>query len=367
MKKLIGFVIYILLLSMFLPFIPRICSQKPPVEFSPLQEIINNAEEGATIYVRGGIYYGVMKINKTLTLVGYDTILDANGSHVGIIVSASNVRLEGFKIQNAVRFGDGSIPEELSELWLDPEMEGAAIYIYWANNVVISDVVISDCYAGMGFTYSYNVKISGSSIAKTVWGMMLFCSGIEIFDSKISNGLKEYIPPDGRRLTGNGGIDVHYYSAINLTYSTISNTLCALSICTSGNEIHYNNFINNTHQVYIRPGMGQVADWYMNYWSDYTGKDLNFDNIGDTPYIIDEYNKDPSPLMKDPSALTDPHYLIGDINKDGKVDIRDVAIVAKAFGSYPGFPNWNPVADLNGDGKVDIRDVSIVAKQFGKI
>jgi PKD repeat protein len=57
---------------------------------------------------------------------------------------------------------------------------------------------------------------------------------------------------------------------------------------------------------------------------------------------------------------------IYDINHDGKIDIRDIAIVAKAFGTSPGIPGWNPIADLNGDGKVDIRDIALVAKNFGK-
>jgi hypothetical protein len=51
---------------------------------------------------------------------------------------------------------------------------------------------------------------------------------------------------------------------------------------------------------------------------------------------------------------------------DGKVDIRDIAVVAKCFGSAPGFPGWNPNCDVNDDGKVDIRDISIVAKHFGE-
>jgi hypothetical protein len=58
--------------------------------------------------------------------------------------------------------------------------------------------------------------------------------------------------------------------------------------------------------------------------------------------------------------------LIGDLNGDGKVDIMDIAIVAKAYGSIPGDPNWNPVADINGDGKVDIMDIAIVAKHYGE-
>ncbi|HXX87366.1 MAG TPA: ABC transporter substrate-binding protein [Candidatus Acidoferrum sp.] len=50
---------------------------------------------------------------------------------------------------------------------------------------------------------------------------------------------------------------------------------------------------------------------------------------------------------------------------DLKVDIRDISLAAKAFGTVPGQPNWNAVADVNGDFKVDIKDISFIAKQFG--
>ncbi len=56
---------------------------------------------------------------------------------------------------------------------------------------------------------------------------------------------------------------------------------------------------------------------------------------------------------------------IADINWDYVVDIKDVAIAAHAFGSFPGHPRWNPIADVTGDEKVDIRDIAIVASQFG--
>ena len=55
-----------------------------------------------------------------------------------------------------------------------------------------------------------------------------------------------------------------------------------------------------------------------------------------------------------------------DVNGDGKVDITDIAIVAKAFGSNPELPTWDPRADLNGDGKVDITDIAMVAVHFGE-
>jgi uncharacterized protein YfaS (alpha-2-macroglobulin family) len=55
-----------------------------------------------------------------------------------------------------------------------------------------------------------------------------------------------------------------------------------------------------------------------------------------------------------------------DINGDGIVDILDIAIVAKAYGSYPGHPRWNPATDLDGSGTVDIIDIAKVAKDYGK-
>jgi len=57
--------------------------------------------------------------------------------------------------------------------------------------------------------------------------------------------------------------------------------------------------------------------------------------------------------------------LIGDLNHDGKIDMRDIATVAKAFGTRPGDPLWNPAADLDNSGKVDMKDVATVARAFG--
>jgi subtilase family serine protease len=57
--------------------------------------------------------------------------------------------------------------------------------------------------------------------------------------------------------------------------------------------------------------------------------------------------------------------LLGDLNDDGKVNIIDIAIVAKAFGKKHGDPDWNPSADLNNDKVINIVDIAIVAREFG--
>jgi parallel beta-helix repeat protein len=52
----------------------------------------------------------------------------------------------------------------------------------------------------------------------------------------------------------------------------------------------------------------------------------------------------------------------GDVNGDGRVDSRDVRLVARALGSSPGQRRWNPVADLNHNGRVDLQDLLIVVR-----
>jgi len=55
-----------------------------------------------------------------------------------------------------------------------------------------------------------------------------------------------------------------------------------------------------------------------------------------------------------------------DINGDGVVNIVDIALVAKAYGSYPGHSRWNPAADLDDNGTINIVDIATVAKDYGK-
>jgi peptide/nickel transport system substrate-binding protein len=58
--------------------------------------------------------------------------------------------------------------------------------------------------------------------------------------------------------------------------------------------------------------------------------------------------------------------LRGDVNGDGRVDILDIAAIAKAFGSYIGYPSYRLFADIDGNGNVNILDIATAAKDFGK-
>jgi len=59
-------------------------------------------------------------------------------------------------------------------------------------------------------------------------------------------------------------------------------------------------------------------------------------------------------------------FFLGDLNRDGSVNIDDVAMVMIAMWTVPADSNWNPKADLDEDGVIDIGDLSLMCLEFGK-
>jgi len=57
--------------------------------------------------------------------------------------------------------------------------------------------------------------------------------------------------------------------------------------------------------------------------------------------------------------------LLGDVNFDGKVDMSDIGLILRAYGTKKGDPKWNPIYDLNNDEKVDMSDIGITLRNFG--
>jgi len=102
-----------------------------------------------------------------------------------------------------------------------------------------------------------------------------------------------------------------YTTNSTITKNNITNNYFGIWLHDSSNNIIYhNNFVDNTEQVYSYDSTNVWDDGYPsggNYWSDYTGADKKSgpkqdqprsDGIGDTPYIIDNYNRDNYPLMR---------------------------------------------------------------------
>jgi len=83
-----------------------------PNDYSTIQEAVNNANEGDTVFVSSGIYYEHVMVNKTgLTVVGENmdvAIIDGGGEGVLVEICADDVEIRGFTLQNGGSCCDGS-------------------------------------------------------------------------------------------------------------------------------------------------------------------------------------------------------------------------------------------------------------------
>lgn len=68
---------------------------------------------------------------------------------------------------------------------------------------------------------------------------------------------------------------------------------------------------------------------------------------------------------KSTATTTYQVILVGDINGDLYVNVKDAALLGMAFGSKPGDPNWDERCDLNHDGFVNIKDAVLLNINFG--
>ena len=62
------------------------------------------------------------------------------------------------------------------------------------------------------------------------------------------------------------------------------------------------------------------------------------------------------------SAATHPW----DINQDGKVDYKDLAMLGAVYGTAAGDPGFNAKADINQDSKVDYKDLAMLGAHYGE-
>jgi parallel beta-helix repeat protein len=158
---------------------------------------------------------------------------------------------------------------------------------------------------GVIFSFSHNTNFSRNNVTLNRNGISLVgSSNNTIYENNIANneeGISLVHSPRNNvplnNITSNQyGIVLSgpytYSSGENIVYgNNITNNDFGIQVISPGNIIYYNNFINNTNQVYT----DIYSTFQANYWSDYKGKDRNGDNIGDTLYgdYLDRF-----PLMR---------------------------------------------------------------------
>ena len=71
------------------------------------------------------------------------------------------------------------------------------------------------------------------------------------------------------------------------------------------------------------------------------------------------------PPEVDPEQAEQLHEM-GDVNRDGVIDQKDLDLIEAAYGSREGDPDWNPECDLDHDGVITSYDMTRASGNYGK-
>jgi parallel beta-helix repeat protein len=362
-KIILGMMLTLLILSMLTfafniqPVISEPATIVVPYDYPTIQEAINAANPGDTIYVCSGIYHENVVINKTLTLMGEsrsNTIINGSGlNYTGalVVIVVDNVDMSEFTVTNASHQGIEVEERQYCEVHDNIVCftgERGIAFRSADNNKAYNNVVHnSSAYGGIEAIHGNNNTIYSNIAYFNAWGIATnHGSYNHIYNNKVhsnreagihidwpstdniiynndvssntNDGIRVINQANRTEIFGNTisendcGIFLEDSYASNISGNYIMNNAGGVTLVSSENNTFYhNNFIGNGWQVYIQPSRFNIWDYGYpsggNYWSDYTGLDLysgryqnetGSDGIGDVPYTIDANNTDKYPLMR---------------------------------------------------------------------
>jgi hypothetical protein len=94
--------------------------------------------------------------------------------------------------------------------------------------------------------------------------------------------------------------------------------------------------------------------------------DLSFVDIGIDTFLLSDSLSDIWFMPINAQYSYSGSGISGDVNMDGTVNMRDIAIQIILFNTTPSSPNWNPNADVNNDGITNMRDIAIALTHFNQ-
>jgi len=269
------------------------------VKYSSIQDVVDNATDGSTVYVSSGYYSENLVINKSINLVGENretAIIDGMSNGTVVYVGSDNVSISDFKLQHSgcaclgyygVDIGSSrrNINIINNNIFSDP----TGILVKKGQDIVIAqnNITFSGEYP-IVVEESVNVQISENNVADNLNQIdVLNSTRVSVVNNEMTNN-------------GNGGIALTNSNNNTLSGNIIaSNSLSGLYLFQSDyNVIVRNSLQLNGRNVYVRNSTDYWDDGFEgNYWSNYTGIDADNDGVGDTPFVLDANNVDHHPLM----------------------------------------------------------------------
>ena len=241
-----------------------------PGNYTKIQDAIDDATDGDTIIVYGGIYHENIVIDKSISLIGknkYNTIIDANYKGDVVKIMKDNVKISGFTIRNS-----------------EKNFEKAGVVIQNSNyDVVENNIIENNGDQGIRiFSSSYNT-IKDNIISNNVYyGIWLWNSkeNIIVNNTFLNNGLViregDYIyfvhTIKNNKVNGK---PLYYYLnmerisipddagqiiLVNCSHINIENF--SISNASVGIEIAYSSFINIFHNNFSHNNLNGIRLYY---------------------------------------------------------------------------------------------------------
>ena len=249
-----------------------------PGNYTKIQDAVDDASDGDTVFVYSGIYYETINVHKSIILQGQDknsTIIDGKSTTGNIIeIRKSNTQIIGFAVRNANNnLGTGICIISSNNAILDNIITDVRYGIFFKgpwrlgfSNCIISNCIISRTDVGIYLEYVEKNKIYNNRILKNN-------DGIQLFDSADYNIINNNLFENnirGIEFCLHFMLDMNRYNTITLN-NFIRNYIGILFDGTNFyNNISYNNFIKNiislTFFEHSYPALFPRNDINQNYW-----------------------------------------------------------------------------------------------------
>ncbi|KYK23970.1 hypothetical protein AYK25_00990 [Thermoplasmatales archaeon SM1-50] len=222
-----------------------------PGNYTRIQDAIDNASDGDTIFVYEGTYYEYsIKISKQITLIGEKkdaTIVDGQGIFSVVFHAGGGAHIQGFTVQNAG--------------------EGVGFFI-GATPVIISNNIITKCAQGVYLNLATQSEIYNNVFFNNTDAGV--CGIVKIGVHSIHDNYF-LSNPFGILAEGGGKISIEYYQ-FERNYMGISSRGCHAKI-NSNNFIHNNRHVEvysiwNIQSLLVLP-LFYLPRWNNNYWDDW--------------------------------------------------------------------------------------------------
>ncbi|UCE38237.1 MAG: right-handed parallel beta-helix repeat-containing protein [Thermoplasmata archaeon] len=203
----------------------------PPEDFTSIQDAINVAQPGDTVFVYNGTYYENVVVSKQINLTGEDsetTIIDSKGIGDVVHILANWVNITGFQMMNSSNSGSGIYLQSSDYCKIEYcrcRLNEFDIYLdSLSNNNIIINNICNTFWGGINLDSSSDNKISNNR------------GYIQLSSS--SNNTLSY---------NNGRIYLHLSNGNRIENNDLSLAFNGIELAFSSNNLIKNNICNNCH------------------------------------------------------------------------------------------------------------------------